>query len=86
MLSNSSLVRIPALVADRRSCLELSLDPEQYGTDDTDLWMRVFARHGLYCSPARTAAYTVHPEHIMVADMGRNISEHVASVDFVDEG
>ena len=31
-------------------------------------------------------AYTVHSEHILVADMGRNISEHVASVDFVDEG
>ncbi|HKQ52369.1 MAG TPA: Dabb family protein [Pyrinomonadaceae bacterium] len=30
-------------------------------------------------------AYTVHPEHILVADMGRNISEHVVSVDFVDE-
>jgi hypothetical protein len=27
-------------------------------------------------------AYTVHPEHIRVADFGRNISEHVASVDF----
>jgi len=26
--------------------------------------------------------YTVHPEHIKVADLGRNISEHVGSVDF----
>ena len=34
---------------------------------------------------AALQAYTVHPEHILVADMGRNISEHVASVDFVDE-
>ncbi|HYG79589.1 MAG TPA: Dabb family protein [Pyrinomonadaceae bacterium] len=30
-------------------------------------------------------AYTVHPEHVLVADLGRNISEHVASVDFVGE-
>lgn len=30
-------------------------------------------------------AYTIHPEHILVADMGRNISERVASVDFVNE-
>ena len=30
-------------------------------------------------------AYTVHPEHILVANFGRNISEHVVSVDFVDE-
>jgi Stress responsive A/B Barrel Domain len=28
-------------------------------------------------------AYTVHPEHVKVANLGRSISEHVASVDFV---
>ncbi|HLR05433.1 MAG TPA: Dabb family protein [Pyrinomonadaceae bacterium] len=27
-------------------------------------------------------AYTVHPEHVKVADFGRGLSEHVASVDF----
>ena len=34
----------------------------------------------------RTAlnAYTIHPEHVKVADFGRSISEHVASVDFED--
>jgi len=31
-------------------------------------------------------AYTVHPDHAAVADLGRTISEHVASVDFEDEG
>ena len=30
-------------------------------------------------------AYTVHPEHVLVADFGRSISEHIASVDFTDE-
>lgn len=29
-------------------------------------------------------AYTVHPAHVEVADFGRGISEHVASVDFED--
>jgi hypothetical protein len=28
-------------------------------------------------------AYTVHPEHVKVANFGRSISEHVASVDFL---
>jgi len=28
-------------------------------------------------------AYTIHPEHVKVAEFGRSISEHVASVDFV---
>jgi Stress responsive A/B Barrel Domain len=27
-------------------------------------------------------AYTIHPAHIRVAELGRSISEHVASVDF----
>lgn len=30
-------------------------------------------------------AYTVHPEHVLVANFGRSISENVASVDFIDE-
>ena len=30
-------------------------------------------------------AYTAHPEHVSVADYGRNLSEHVASVDFEDD-
>ena len=30
-------------------------------------------------------AYTIHPEHVLVADFGRSISEHVASVDFITE-
>ncbi len=28
-------------------------------------------------------AYTVHPEHVRVAEFGRSLSEHVASVDFI---
>ena len=27
-------------------------------------------------------AYTAHPEHVKAAELGRNISAHVASVDF----
>jgi hypothetical protein len=30
-------------------------------------------------------AYTIHPEHVRVADFGRAASEHVASVDFITE-
>lgn len=31
-------------------------------------------------------AYTIHPQHVAVAEFGRSISEHVASVDFEEEG
>ena len=34
---------------------------------------------------AGLGAYTVHPQHVVAADFGRRISEHVASVDFEDE-
>lgn len=36
----------------------------------------------LFDDRAGLDAYTVHPEHVKVAEFGRNISEHVASVDF----
>jgi len=29
-------------------------------------------------------AYTVHPDHVKVADFGRSISDHAASVDFLN--
>jgi Stress responsive A/B Barrel Domain len=29
-------------------------------------------------------AYTVHPDHVEVVNLGRSISEHAASVDFED--
>lgn len=34
---------------------------------------------------AALEAYTVHPDHIIVADFGRNLSQHVASVDFEEQ-
>ena len=33
---------------------------------------------------AALEVYTIHPEHIKAANFGRSISEHVASVDFID--
>ena len=37
----------------------------------------------VFADRAGLDAYTVHPEHVKVADFGRTISEHVASVDFL---
>jgi len=31
---------------------------------------------------ATLETYTVHPDHVVVADFGRSLSQHVASVDF----
>lgn len=37
-----------------------------------------------FADRAELDAYNVHPEHVKAAEFGRKISEHVASVDFVD--
>jgi len=37
----------------------------------------------VFSDRAALDSYTVHPEHIKVAEFGRSISEHVASVDFL---
>ncbi|WP_400191531.1 glycosyltransferase [Hymenobacter sp. B81] len=60
VLTNSSLVRMPAMVASRDACRSLGLDPSQQDTDDTDLWARLFAAHGVLRVPACVGAYTVH--------------------------
>jgi len=39
---------------------------------------------GIFADRAALDAYTVHPEHVKVAEFGRSISAHVASVDFID--
>lgn len=39
----------------------------------------------VFANRAALDAYTVHPQHIAVADFGRGISAHVASVDFESE-
>jgi hypothetical protein len=38
----------------------------------------------VFADRAALDAYTIHPEHIKVAEFGRSISEHVASVDFIE--
>ena len=39
----------------------------------------------VFADQAALEAYTIHPEHIKVAEFGRQISQHVASVDFKEE-
>lgn len=39
----------------------------------------------VFADQAALDAYTVHPAHVKVAEFGRQISQHVASVDFINE-
>ncbi|GAB2955524.1 hypothetical protein GCM10027048_21650 [Hymenobacter coalescens] len=61
LLTNSSFVRIPAIVVSRAAYQATGgLDPAQGSTGDTDLWARIFGVHGVLQVPALVAAYTIH--------------------------
>jgi len=38
----------------------------------------------IFADQAALDTYTVHPDHVKVAEFGRSITQHIASVDFVD--
>lgn len=63
LLSNSSYVRFPAIViaADAYRAagpFDVNLD----GATDLDMWIRLFAHHGVDCQPQSVCAYSVHSE------------------------
>lgn len=61
VLTDSSYIRMPALVASRAAYHAVGgPDPTQENTDDTDVWARLFSRYGLWQVPACVACYTVH--------------------------
>ncbi|GAB3638278.1 hypothetical protein GCM10027422_38680 [Hymenobacter arcticus] len=60
VLTDSSWVRIPALVASRAAYLATPPDLTQETTEDTDLWARLFSQWGVQLVPGCIAAYTVH--------------------------
>lgn len=63
LLSDSSFVRIPAIVFRRDTLLEVGSFDESVGNPtDFDLLIRIFARHGVRLLPATIAAYTVHSD------------------------
>ena len=61
VLTDSSYIRMPALVASRAAYYAVGgPDPTQENTDDTDVWARLFSRYGLWQVPGCVACYTVH--------------------------
>jgi glycosyltransferase involved in cell wall biosynthesis len=63
VLSDSSFVRIPAIVVRRDELMAIGgFDPTVGNPTDFDLLIRLFARHGVRCVPETSAAYTIHPD------------------------
>lgn len=73
LLTNSSLIRVPAMVVSREVYRSTGgPDPEQKTTDDTDLWLRVFAQAGVYRVPITTCAYTIHDGAVTTGVFNQN--------------
>lgn len=63
LLSNSSFVRFPAIVLQRRVLQEVGYFNPIWGEPtDLDMWIRLFSRYGVLCLPDVTCAYTVHSQ------------------------
>jgi glycosyltransferase involved in cell wall biosynthesis len=61
VLSNSSLVRFPAIVVRRSVFAEVGYFDASVGEPaDLEMWTRLFSRYGVMCVPSITSAYTVH--------------------------
>jgi glycosyltransferase involved in cell wall biosynthesis len=61
VLTNSSMVRIPALVLDRAAVLEVGgFDESLGGPTDFDLVAKLFGQYGLTTVPETISAYSVH--------------------------
>ncbi len=61
LLSDSSFVRVPALVTRRTAIVEVGMFDATVGLpSDFDLFVRLFARFGVMCIPKTIAAYVVH--------------------------
>jgi len=61
LLRNSSFVREPMVVVRRAALVREGLFDLSVGdATDTDMWVRLFSRHGVRCLPVTTCAYTIH--------------------------
>lgn len=61
LLSNSSWVREPAVLMRRPALEQAGMFSTAAGMScDTDMWVRLFARHGVRCVPRTIVALTIH--------------------------
>lgn len=62
LLSNSSLVRMPAIVVRRDIYAEIGrFESGLDGKEDIAMWIRLFGAYGVRLLPLTTCAYRVHP-------------------------
>ncbi|GBF79196.1 glycosyltransferase family 2 protein [Aphanothece sacrum] len=73
LLSNSSFVRFPAIVINKKVFEEVGyFNPEWGEPTDIDMWIRLFSQYGVCCIPITTCAYTVHSQALTMGLFNEN--------------
>ncbi len=73
LFSNSSFVRFPGMVIERQVFAEVGyFNPDWREPCDLEMWMRLFARYGVYCCGAVTVAYRVHSQALTMGSFHEN--------------
>ena len=68
LFSDSSFVRFPAIAVQRSLFTEVGFfNPIWKEPCDVEMWMRLFARYGVYCCQEETVAYRVHSQALTMA-------------------
>lgn len=63
LFSNSSFVRFPAIAIQKQVFEEVGyFNPDWKEPCDLEMWMRLFAKYGVYCCQPLTVAYRVHSQ------------------------
>lgn len=63
LFSDSSFVRFPGMVIQREAFEEVGFfNPDWREPCDLEMWMRLFAKYGVYCCYPVTVAYRIHSE------------------------
>lgn len=61
LLNNSSFIRFPSMVVAKDAYRSAGdFNPKYPDVDDTDMWIRLLCKHGLFCIPEIVSCYTIH--------------------------
>jgi len=77
LLNNSSWIRFPSIVVAKSAYEEIGgYNPAYKSADDLDMWIRLLAAYGVYCTPEVVSVFTIHPE----ADTQRMFNEQTVEI------
>lgn len=81
LLSDSSFVRFPAIVIQRRAFEEVGYFNPVWGEPtDLDMWIRLFSRYGVLCASPITCAYRIHSQALTMGVFNEKTIKTILSI------